>query len=331
MLDLARLRALRAVATYGTVTEAARALHCTPSAVSQHLAKLDRETGSTLLERDGRRLRLTEAGRVLVRHAGRVLAAVEEAEAALAAHHTTVSGRLVIGSFPTACRGLVPPALRRLAHEHPLLAPELLESDPRVSLDLVDRGEIDVALVDDWPEAAIDFPPGVSALTLGLDVADLVVPAGHAAARPGGPVRLADLAGEVWIASVPGSICHEWLMRVLPGIRPRFLVAEFESQVTLVAAGLGVALIPRLARPHLPADVTVVPVDPPPTRRVTLAWRSAASVRPATGAAIEALRAAWSSAGRSLSPGGSRSGTAGSAGNSRSVSEPGGRPPAAHP
>src|SRR5262245_53077342 len=128
MLDLARLRALRAVASYGTVTEAARALHCTPSAISQHLAKLDRETGSTLLERDGRRLRLTEAGRVLVRHAGRVLAAVEEAEAALAAHHTTVSGRLVIGSFPTACRGLVPPALRRLAREHPLLAPELLES-----------------------------------------------------------------------------------------------------------------------------------------------------------------------------------------------------------
>src|SRR5256886_1792762 len=75
MIDLARLRALRAVATYGTVTAAARALHCTPSAVSQHLTKLDRETGTTLLEKDGRRLRLTEAGRVLVGHAGRGLAA----------------------------------------------------------------------------------------------------------------------------------------------------------------------------------------------------------------------------------------------------------------
>src|SRR5256885_6580380 len=143
MLDLARLRALRAVATYGTVTAAARVLHITPSAVSQHLTKLDRETGSRLLEKDGRRLRLTEAGRVLVRHAGRVLAAVEEAEAALAAHHTTVSGRLTVASFPTACRGLLPHALRRLAAEHPLLAPELLECDPRISLDLVDRGEID--------------------------------------------------------------------------------------------------------------------------------------------------------------------------------------------
>lgn len=293
MIDLARLRALRAVATYGTVTAAARVLHITPSAVSQHLAKLDRETGSTLLEKDGRRLRLTEAGRVLVGHAGRVLAAVEEAEAALAAHHTTVSGRLTIASFPTACRGLLPYALRQLAQEHPLLVPELLESDPRINVDLVDRGDVDLALVDDWPEAAIDLPPGVSALTLGLDVADLVVPAGHPVARRGGPVRLAEVAGEPWIASIPGTICHEWLMRVLPGIRPRFLVGEFASQVTLVAAGLGVAMVPRLARMDPPEGVVVVPVEPVPARRVTLIWRSAATVRPAMEAAIDALRDAW--------------------------------------
>jgi DNA-binding transcriptional LysR family regulator len=293
MIDLARLRALRAVATYGTVTAAARALHCTPSAVSQHLAKLDRETGSTLLEKDGRRLRLTEAGRVLVGHAGRVLAAVEEAEAALAAHHTTVTGRLVIASFPTACRALLPHALRRLAQDHPDLAPELLESDPHTSLDLVDRGEIDLALVDDWPETAIAYPPGVSALTLGEDIADLVVPAQHPPASRGGPVRLAEVTAEPWIASVRGSICHEWLMRIMPGIQPRFLVGEFESQLTLVGAGLGVALIPRLARPGSPPGAVVLPIDPPPARRVTLAWRSAASLRPALGAAVEALRAAW--------------------------------------
>ncbi len=105
-----------------------------------------------------------------------------------------------------------------------------------------------------------------------------MVPVGHALAQAGGPVRLAQAAGETWIASVPGSVCYERLMRVLPGIRPRYLVAEFASQLTLVAAGLG-----------------VVPVDPPPTRRVTVAWRAAATVRPATGAAIEALRVAWPS------------------------------------
>ena len=90
MIDVGRLRALRAVARYGTVSAAAQALHCTPSAISQHLGKLDRETGSVLVERDGRRLRLTEAGRVLVEHADRVLAALEEAEAALAAQFAKV-------------------------------------------------------------------------------------------------------------------------------------------------------------------------------------------------------------------------------------------------
>src|SRR5436190_1471147 len=99
MIDLVRLRALWAVAASGTVTAAAATLYCTPSAVSQHLAKLERETGARLVEKDGRRLRLTEAGRVLASHAGRVLAAVEEAEAALAALDAGVRGRLVIAAF----------------------------------------------------------------------------------------------------------------------------------------------------------------------------------------------------------------------------------------
>ncbi|HEX5199492.1 MAG TPA: LysR family transcriptional regulator [Actinoplanes sp.] len=94
MIDLGRLRALHAVASYKTVLAAGEALHCTPSAVSQQLAKLERETGATLVEKDGRGLRLTEAGRVLAEHAERVLAAVDEAESALAAHRDTVTGRL---------------------------------------------------------------------------------------------------------------------------------------------------------------------------------------------------------------------------------------------
>lgn len=293
MIELSRLRALRAVARYGTVTAAADAMHCTPSAISQHLTKLDKEVGSPVVEKDGRRLRLTEAGRVLVEHAGRIMAAMEEAEAALAAQQETVCGRLTIATFATACRGLLPHALRRLAAEYPLLEPELLEADPGVSLDLVDRGEADVALVDDWPEVIEQFPPGVSHTSLGLDVADLIVPAWHRLAQRPDPVSLTELVNDKWIASLPGTICHDWLSRVLPGVRPNFLVVEFESQLTLVAAGLGVALIPRLARTHLPEGVVAVPVEPEPARRVSIVWRTATQARPAIGAAVDALRVAW--------------------------------------
>src|SRR3978361_489099 len=104
MIDLGRLRALHAVASYGTVLAAGDALHCTPSAVSQQLAKLERETGTAVVERAARRLRRTEAGRLLAGHAERVLATVDEAEAALAAHRDTVTGRLMVAPFATACR-----------------------------------------------------------------------------------------------------------------------------------------------------------------------------------------------------------------------------------
>jgi DNA-binding transcriptional LysR family regulator len=119
MIDLGRLRALDAIARYGTVLAASEALHCTPSAVSQQLSKLEHETKTTLVEKDGRRLRLTDAGLLLAGHATRVLSAVDEAESALAAHRDTVSGRPVIASFPTAAappphaprrRGRRPPA-----------------------------------------------------------------------------------------------------------------------------------------------------------------------------------------------------------------------------
>ncbi|MEV6927033.1 LysR family transcriptional regulator [Dactylosporangium sp. NPDC051485] len=293
MLDLSRLQALRAVQTFGTVTAAAGALHITPSAVSQHLAKLERETRTTLVEKDGRRLRLTEAGRVLAEHAGRVLAAVEEAEAALAAHQETVSGRLSVSSFPTACRGLLPHTLRRLSAEHPDLELTLLETDRDASFDGILRGIIDIALIDEWLEIPVTFPPGVANVELGLDVGDLMLPAGHPLAFGAGPITLEEVREERWIGSQPGTVCHEWLLRMLPGLQPSILVNEFETQLTFVAQGLGVAFVPRLARASLPAGVVARPVSPEAARRVSVAWRAAASGRPAIGATVAALQNAW--------------------------------------
>jgi DNA-binding transcriptional LysR family regulator len=290
MMDLGRLRALHAVASYGTVLAAGDALHCTPSAVSQQLAKLERETGATLIEKDGRRLRLTEAGLVLAAHAERVLTAVDEAEAALAAHRDTVIGRLTVAAFATACRALLPYALHRLENEHPQLATGLVEVNPHEALAMVHRGHVDLAVLDDWPEAALRYPAGIARVELGRDVADLIVPSGH---RLSGTTTLAKAAKERWIAAKAGDICHEWLIRVLPGVQPDFHVGEHETQLTLVAAGLGVAMIPRLARPSLPDGVRAVRVTPEPSRRVVVAWREASAARPAIGAALTALRESW--------------------------------------
>jgi DNA-binding transcriptional LysR family regulator len=290
MIDLGRLRALHAVASYGTVLAAGEALHCTPSAISQQLAKLERETGAVLIEKDGRRLRLTEAGRVLAGHAERVLTSVAEAETALAAHRDTVTGRLTVAAFATACRALLPHALRRLSHDHPELTTGLIEINPHEGLELLRRGHVDLAVLDDWPEVALRYPDGVTRVVLGEDHADLVVPQDH---RLVGEATLEDARDERWIGVRAGDVCYEFLVRSLPGVVPDFQVGEFETQLTLIAAGLGVGLIPRLARGDLPAGTRAVRIVPAPTRRVVLAWRDSSAARPAIRAAEQALREAW--------------------------------------
>ena len=291
-ITLSQLRTFWAAAHSPSLTRAAKQLGISQPSLSQQLAKLERETGATLIEKDGRRLRLTEAGRVLAGHAERVLSTVDEAEAALAAHRDTVVGRLTVAAFATACRALLPYALHRLATEHPQLSTSLVEVNPHEGLEMLRRGHVDLAVLDDWPEVALRYPVGITHVEIGRDVADLIVPSGHRFAT-GREVRLAQAADERWIAAKAGDICHEWLVRVLPGVRPDFHVGEFETQLTLIAAGLGIAMIPRLARPPLPAVVHVVPVRPVPTRRVVLAWREASAARPAVTAAAAALREAW--------------------------------------
>ncbi|WP_230859183.1 LysR family transcriptional regulator [Actinoplanes aureus] len=290
MIDLGRLRALHAVASYGTVLAAGQALHCTPSAISQQISKLERETGATLVEKDGRRLRLTEAGRVLADHAERVLTSMDEAEAALAAHRDTVTGRLTVAAFATACRALLPHALQRLATDHPQLTTGLIEVNPHEGLELLRRGHVDLAVLDDWPEVGLRYPDCVTKVEIGADHADLIVPSDH---RLRGAATLEDARHERWIAVRAGDVCYEYLIRKLPGVVPDFQVGEFETQLTLIAAGLGVGLIPRLARPPLPQNVRIVKINPTPTRHVVIAWRDSAAARPAIRAAEETIREAW--------------------------------------
>jgi DNA-binding transcriptional LysR family regulator len=154
MLDARKLRLLRDLAHHGTIAAVAEALCYTPSAVSQQLAALEREAGVPLLKRTGRRVELTPAGVILVEHAEVVLAALEQADAALAAVRTGLVGPLRIGAFPTAVRTLLPAALVALGHDHPGLELRVTELDPAAAPDALRTGELEVALVHDYDRTA---------------------------------------------------------------------------------------------------------------------------------------------------------------------------------
>lgn len=300
VLDLARLRALHAVSVHGSVAAAAAALGYTPSAISQQITKLERETRTTLLERRGRGVALTEEALRLAGTAQRLLAIMEQAETELEERRGLPTGRLTIAAFASAARGLLPGVLAGLDRDHPALDVRLDEVDPHLSVDLAAKGVVDLAVAHDWDIAPLPAPEGLAQAVIGVDRCDLLVPGGHALAGRDG-VRREELARERWICQPPGTVCHDWLVRTLrtaghePDIRHR--AEENHTQLALVAAGLGIAMMPRLGRGPLPDGVVAVRLDPVPERRLYALWRTEAARRPAITAAVDALRAHGAAAG----------------------------------
>ncbi len=300
VLDLARLRALHAVSVHGSVAAAAAALGYTPSAISQQITKLERETRTTLLERRGRGVALTEEALRLAGTAQRLLAIMEQAETELEERRGLPTGRLTIAAFASAARGLLPGVLAGLDRDHPALDVRLDEVDPHLSVDLAAKGVVDLAVAHDWDIAPLPAPEGLAQAVIGVDRCDLLVPGGHALAGRDG-VRREELARERWICQPPGTVCHDWLVRTLrtaghePDIRHR--AEENHTQLALVAAGLGIAMMPRLGRGPLPDGVVAVRLDPVPERRLYALWRTEAARRPAITAAVGALRAHGAAAG----------------------------------
>ncbi|HEX6336088.1 MAG TPA: LysR family transcriptional regulator [Jiangellaceae bacterium] len=295
MLDVERLRALHAVAKHGSVRGAAEALHVTTSAVSQQVAKLERETGQVMLERHGRGVRLTDAARLLAEHADRILSMVEQAASDLEAIRGAAVGELSIGAFPTAARGLLPPALRALDESQPQLHVRLREMEPHEAVPLVERGRYDMAIVQDWFNVPLAIPEGLAKAPILDDQADIALPAGHPLASRD-RVDLDELSGEPWIGQSPGAICRDWLIHTLRsrGFEPHLahMADEYATQLALVAAGLGIAVLPRLGRCDVPTEVTIVQVTPALTRHVYAIWRQEAARRPAIRVTVDALRAA---------------------------------------
>ncbi|MEV7418252.1 LysR family transcriptional regulator [Streptomyces sp. NPDC089919] len=296
MLDLARLRALHAVSVHGSVAAAAAALGYTPSAVSQQITKLERETRTTLLERRGRGVALTDEARHLAAAAQELLAIVERTETTLEERRGQPCGRLTVAAFASAARGLLPGVLADLAVRHPGLDVRLSEVDPHLSVDLVARGVTDLAVAHDWDIAPLPAPEGVEQAPIGEDRCDLLVHRDHPFAGRA-QVRRPELAGQRWICQPPGRVCHDWLMRTLrtAGHEPEIahVAEENHTIVALVAAGLGIAVVPRLGTGALPAQVTAVPLEPAPVRRLYALWRTGAARRPAITETVATLRAHW--------------------------------------
>jgi len=296
MFDVARLRVLAAVADQGTLAAAADALHLTPSAVSQQMSKLEREARCRLIERHGRRVRLTEEGELLAKHARRILGAIAEAESDLDERRGQVIGDLSIGAFPTAARGLLPGVLVTMATRYPRLRVTVREIEPYEGMTKVARGDLDIVIAADWTIAPVVVPDRMLCTDIGSDRADIALPLVHPlATRPG--LLLEELTGEPWIACPEGTICYDWLVRMVrtTGHEPRIVhqAAEFATQLALVAAGLGIAVIPRLAREHLPPGTVLIPVTPTVSRRIFATWREETARRPSIKAFLDTIREEW--------------------------------------
>ncbi|WP_086818988.1 LysR family transcriptional regulator [Allokutzneria sp. NRRL B-24872] len=296
MIDLGRLRALHAVAVHGSIGAAASALGYTPSAVSQQLAKLERETRTPLLERRGRGVVLTDAALMLADTAGQVLGLVEQAEVTLEAQRGTPIGQVSVAAFATVARGLLPLVLTDLAHRFPAMDVRLTEIDPLQAVDVVARGDVDLAVVQDWQNAPLTVPDGLSRAAIGEDTVDVLLPRGHPLAERDVLVP-EELGDQRWICQQSGASCRDWLVRTLRAahVEPDVAheVVEYQTQTALISAGLGIGLLPRLGRGELPEDIVVRPMRPTPTRRLFALWRARASRRPAITVLVDALREHW--------------------------------------
>jgi DNA-binding transcriptional LysR family regulator len=288
MLDLRRLRLLSELARRGTIAEVGRAVGYSASAVSQSLAQLEREAGMALLERDGRRVRLTPAARRLVERTDRVLAELDAAEAELAEAQGAVRGELVVGAFPSAGARLVAPAVRALAARHPELACAVREHEPEDGIGLLRSGELDMLVSESYDRVPAAPAGGLEQHLLLSEPLLLALPEPAEAT-----VALTDFEGASWISGVAGT---QYVGAVdqacrAAGFAPRIAHRADDATLILglVAAGLGVGLVPELACVPYPGVAYARAVPAPPQRHISALLRRGAAQRPALAALLDAL------------------------------------------
>jgi DNA-binding transcriptional LysR family regulator len=293
MLDVRKLAALREIAAHGSFSAAARRLNYSQSAISQQVAQLEREVGTLLIERQGRSIRLTPAGQALADRAGPILRDLREAEAELEAITGLRRGTLRLTAFASAAATVVPPAVARFRAGHPSVAVAMTIADSGAALSQVANGEADIAIINKSDTFAADRAVAISGLL--EDPMRVALPLGHRLAERRS-LRLADLSAEPWVLAT-GSSCADWEVFATAcrraGFEPRiaFRHDDYLALQGLVAAGLGVALLPDLATASVRDDIVLRPLAPRgPVRHVTAVMMAGYCQSPTVEAMLEALR-----------------------------------------
>lgn len=304
MIDAAGLRVMKAIADEGSFTSAANALGFTQPAISQMVRRLEQRTGTVLVERYGRQVRLTEAGNVLARHAVGVLAALDAAQEEITAIAGLRAGRVRLMAFPSSSATLVPQALAIVKRNHPDLTVTFTEGEPPESLAALRAGDCDIAIVfvyggggggdadgvGDVGELEEDLSLLVTRRLL-VDEVRLVVPRSHPLAdKP--CATMADFSSDDWIAGCTRCRGHLLTLAAREGFTPNvaFETEDYVAQLGLVGVGLGIALVPDIilgAAKH--DDVVALPLSPPSRRQILAVTTPDLQRVPAVGAALEAL------------------------------------------
>ncbi|MGW0858197.1 LysR family transcriptional regulator [Streptomyces sp. NPDC002690] len=299
MIEARHLRVLRAVATTGSFSAAARELGFTQPAISQQMKALESSVGTPLLIRTGREMRLTQAGEALVRHASGILAGLTAAEEEVAAIAGLRAGRVRLVSFPSGSSTLVPGALAALRAEHPGTQVSLVEAEPPRSVEMLRDGDCDIALAfryensgggegvesgdGDWGDLVVR--PLLADRLVGL------LPDDHRLAGTDA-IDIGELAGDPWIAGCPR--CRRQLVEVCEdsGFTPRidFATDDYPAVIGLVGAGLGVAVLPALAIESVrPKGAVTVTVEPPIVREIVALTLPDLARVPAVAATLDQL------------------------------------------
>lgn len=288
MLDMHRLRLLRELSLRGTVQAVATALGYSPSAVSQQLSKLQREVGAPLLERDGRRVRLTPQARILVGHTEAVLARLEQAEADVAASTQQVSGTLHVATFQSVGLALIPAVLAMLELRHPGLHVEVSVREPTQALPGLLSRDFDVILDEEYPGGPRPHDDRLERQPLLRELLLLVVPSSW-----GPPDDVGELMLRPWVTEPPGTPAHDWTMAYCRhlGFEPevRFAFDDLTLRLRFVEASHAVAPLPDLAIGHPLPYAHVLPLPGEPAREISTVVRASTVHHPAVMAFRDAL------------------------------------------